>query len=253
MISDMVANGRTTWTVAIETSCRLGSVALAAGEDLMDEVQFTAGHRHGVELIPTVDRLLRAHGVGPGKIRWVFVSGGPGSFTGLRVGITFARALAQVGEAGLVAVPTCEVIGSNLGDTLAKQAGPLYVATVQDAKRKQVYASGFRWSHGQCAKVLDPQVLSPSRLLQQLGRPLWLIGEGIDYHRDRLAGERVEVVDRAYWRPRASQVLKLGWSLAKSGGATTRDTLVPTYIRLPEAQERWQAGLLKGSASGKVP
>jgi len=240
----MAANTKDQWALAIETSCRIGSVALAVGEQLVAEEVFTADRHHAIELIPAIDRMLRSNGIGADNVQWVFLSAGPGSFTALRIGFTFARAFSQVGGAKLVPVPTCEVIAENLRGLLADQASQLDVATILDAKRKQVYAAAFRWSNARLEKVIAEQVIFPGDLVNRLRRPLWVIGEGIDYHRQALMGEGITIVDSEFWRPSASKVLALGWRRARSDGVVAYEKLVPTYIRLPEAEERWQAGLL---------
>jgi len=235
----------TQWSLAIETSCALGSVALGRGSELIAEQVFSANARHAVELLPTVDKLLKINDLRPDDIRWIFVSAGPGSFTGLRVGFTFARALAQTCGARCLTVPTCDVIAENLIDLARDQTAELYIAIVLDAKREQIYSAAFRWAGEKLDKVLTERVIYPRHLISQLPRPLWLSGEGIDYHRPALEGDDVAITDKTHWRPKASNVLKLGWQLAQQGLHVDYNHLTPTYIRLPEAEERWRAGLLR--------
>ena len=117
----------------------------------------------------------------------------------------------------------------------------LYAAPILDAKRKQVYTAGFIWEKGQFRQVLEESVLPPAELLSRLGRPLWVIGEGIDYHREGFEGRAdVIFVDRTLWLCRAECVLKLGTGLAREQRFTPCNELVPTYVRLPEAEEKWQ-------------
>ena len=93
--------------LAIETSGRIGSVALGFGDRVAQVRTFSTTHHHAVELLLTADALCREHGVSPGSLDELYVSGGPGSFTGLRVGITFARTLAWAGRVKTVASPAC--------------------------------------------------------------------------------------------------------------------------------------------------
>lgn len=229
------------YILAIETSSRQGSVAVGRGRELSGEVSFTAGARHGVELVPAVDQVMRQAGLSPGQIAVICVSAGPGSFTGLRVGFTFARCLSQVTGAKLVAVPSTDVVVENLRTALAGRSGPIDLAAIRDAKRGQVYTAGFRWQEERLEKVLSDRVVAPADLLAALGRPLWITGEGIDYHRQALAGqEGVVLVDPQFWIGQARHVLALGRALAQEERFTSRDQLTPIYIRLPEAEERWQ-------------
>jgi tRNA threonylcarbamoyladenosine biosynthesis protein TsaB len=229
------------YILALETSSRQGSVAVGRGSVLLGQVDFTAGARHGVELVPAVDRLMRQADLRPDQIAIACVSAGPGSFTGLRVGFTFARCLSEVTGAKLVAVPSTDVVAENVRESLQMQANPVYLAPILDAKRKQVYTAGFRWQDGRLDKILPECVRSPADLLKALGRPAWITGEGIDYHREAFTGHQdVVLLDREFWIARAQNVLRLGAALAREDKFTPYNHLVPTYVRLPEAEERWQ-------------
>lgn len=230
------------YSLAIETSSRFGSVALGADDEVIDERTFAAGQRHAVELLGAVDAMLKDNGVRPGQLARIFVSAGPGSFTGLRVGFSFARALAHTTSARLVAVSTCEVITENLRKMLGEQGETVWIAVALDAKRNQVYAATFRWDAetSELEKILDERVIAASDLVSQLSRPLWITGEGIDYHRQQLQGERIVFVDKDYWQPKASLVCTIGIKLAKAEPQIDYNKLTPTYIRLPTAEERWR-------------
>ncbi len=229
------------YILAVETSSRMGSVAIGRAGQCLGQVEFTAGARHGVELVPAVDKLVREINVAPGRIKVICVSCGPGSFTGLRVGFTFARSLAQVSGAKLVAVPSTEVVVENLKPQLLLQPGPIDIAPILDAKRQQVYTAGFRWQAGRLEKILPECVLAPNDLISALGRPLWVTGEGIDYHKESFSGRQdVLFTEREFWLGRAENVLKLGSRLAEQDQFTPINSFIPTYVRLPEAEEKWQ-------------
>jgi tRNA threonylcarbamoyladenosine biosynthesis protein TsaB len=229
------------YILAVETSSRMGSVAIGQGSRCLGHVEFTAGARHGVELIPAVDRLVRETNLSTGQIRIVCVSSGPGSFTGLRVGFTFARCLAQITGAELVAVPSTEVVVENLMPILLPQPGPVYIAPILDAKRKQVYTAGFKWQEGRLEKILPECVLPPGDLMAALPRPLWITGEGVDYHREAFADQTgVTFTEKEFWLGKAENVLTLGYQLAAQNQFTPINSLIPTYVRLPEAEEKWQ-------------
>ncbi len=127
--------------LAIETSGRLGSVALGRGGGLLEERPFSVALSHARELLPTIRELCRDHAAAPAQITCVCVSAGPGSFTGLRVGVTCARMLALATGAATVAVPTLDVIAQN---ALRAARPPRHVAVLLDAKRKRVFAAAFR-------------------------------------------------------------------------------------------------------------
>ena len=226
--------------LAIETSGPIGSVALAQGDKIIAAQSFTATLRHSVQLIPTIDTLCKTANWTAQDIQYLFVSAGPGSFTALRVGITFARTLAQAADCLLVAVPTVDVIAQNIRPMLAEQAGPIHIAVILDAKRSELYAAAFKWESSTLTKIIPEQVISPANLLEQLPKPLWLIGQGIDYHRPALAQPALVILDQQYWPPQARNVHACGMRLARQGRFVQLENLVPIYLRLPHAQERYQ-------------
>jgi len=129
------------WAMGVETSCRVGSVAIARDGQIVDRQNFTADRRHAVELIPAARDLIARQGIAPKDVTSLYVSAGPGSFTGMRVGFTFVRALSQVTDAAVFAVPTCRVIVENLLPKLGEISESVDVAVILDAKRSQVYAA----------------------------------------------------------------------------------------------------------------
>ena len=100
--------------LALETSGRTGSVALARQGTVLSEEEFPHGLKHAAGIIPIIDRMCRSAGWGPWDIDEIYVSIGPGSFTGLRVGVTVAKSLAFATGARLVAVPTMDALVRNI-------------------------------------------------------------------------------------------------------------------------------------------
>jgi tRNA threonylcarbamoyladenosine biosynthesis protein TsaB len=223
--------------IAIETSGRRGSAALARGPTLLAEREFPTQVEHARELLPTIDSLCMDHGCVPADITQCYVSIGPGSFTGLRVAATFARHMALATGARLCAVPTLDVIAENC---IEMKDPPEYVAALLDAKREQVFAAVFRFTDGVYSRFAEPQLVRPGDLLATAPRPIVVVGEGIDYHRKAIETAGVQVVDLSLWWPKASNVHKLGWRLASQGQFTPARDLTPSYIRRPEAEELWE-------------
>jgi len=226
--------------LAVETSSRNGSLALARGDRLLALRPFdqTRPRRdHAADMLPTLDAVMNELGWRPADIDEVYVSAGPGSFTGLRIAVTFARTLAQAVGARIVAVPTVEVLAANAPTDVA------HLAVVLDAKRGQVYTAVFsRAAPGRpLQSVVEVDLMTPAQMLARAPRPLHLLGEGIDYHREALRiGADVIELPRELWPPRADAVLRIGRPLARAGRFTPPAELVPIYIRRPEAEELWE-------------
>ena len=88
--------------------------------------------------------------------------------------------------------------------------------------------------------VIAPAVLTCEELLAQAPRPIYLMGEGINYHRDELVGEDVVMLDKKYWQGQARWVHQCGWLRSETGQYAEGDKLMPIYMRRPEAVEKWE-------------
>jgi tRNA threonylcarbamoyladenosine biosynthesis protein TsaB len=223
--------------LAIETSGSTGSIALVADDPgaIVAEQQFPHGLKHAAGIVPIVDRLCRARGWGACDLEHVYVSAGPGSFTGLRIGITLAKTLALASGARLVAVPTLRVLAENAPSDATN------LVIVLDAKRDQSFTARFQrppgaidWMETEAAH-LD----SLAAVLERSPRPVHLLGEGLPYHQKFITADpSVFVASPDSWRARAAAVAKLGAAMAALGEFADPDRLTPYYIRKPEAQEK---------------
>ena len=220
--------------LALETSGRTGSVALAQDGALLAEEQFSHGLKHAAGIVPIIDRLCRARGWRPRDLDEIFVSVGPGSFTGLRVGVTVAKALALAAGAKVVAVPSVEVLVRNA------PTGWRHAVVVLDAKRDQIFTAAFDNREGTPA-VREAAHLGDLRsILERTPRPVHLIGEGIPYHQQFIPIDDpgVIVTPSGLWQARAAAVVEVGYQLARQGAFVEPDVLAPLYIRRPEAEEK---------------
>ena len=224
--------------LALETSGRTGSVAVVVDGRVKREEQFSHGLRHAAGIVPIIDRLCREQGWSPADVEEVYVSAGPGSFTGLRVGVTVAKTLAFATGARVVAVPTAEV--------LARNAPPGWenVVIVLDAKRDQVFTATFaNDGAGRPVQREPAQLDSLAAVLERAGRPVHLIGEGIPYHQKFIppGDTGIIVTPPELWRARAAAVAEVGHAMARRGQFTDPNRLVPIYVRKPEAEEKYEA------------
>ena len=223
--------------LAIETSGRIGSIALVDGGSVLVEEEFPHGLKHAAEIVPIIDRLCRARGWGPRDIEHLYVSAGPGSFTGLRIGITLAKTLAFATGVKLVAVPTLRVLAENGPG----EASNLVIAL--DAKRDQIFTARYERRHEGWCEVEPAHLDSLRAMIARSPRPVHLLGEGIPYHQKFIPSDPgVIVTGPELWRARAAAVAKLGAEMARAGQFSDANRLTPIYIRLPEAEEKLAAG-----------
>ncbi len=222
--------------LAIETSGRVGSIALGRDDALLGRVELTQTRRHNVELMPAIDAICRTHDARPADLAVVSVSLGPGSFTGLRVGVTAAKMLAFATGCRLVGVPTLDV--------LARNVPPPHDAALVGLNLKQetVYGGWFMRAADHWRACGEPRLATLDDLLDDappahapalLGDPL----PGFDATRHarltRLPGELALA--------RAEHVWRIGLQLAAEQRFADPLTLAPLYVRLPDAVERRRA------------
>ena len=227
--------------LAIETSSASGSVAVGRGHKMLGAVRFTQPRAHAAEFLSSIDALCREHNVEPNEIVHVFVSAGPGSFTGLRIGITAARTLALAVGARVVALPTLEVIAQNALDL---PEPPSQVCVILDAKRARVYTASFALSTevngARKYNAFDePHEADPVAYFTALPRDCAVLGEGVLYHRAAVSGSGLCVLEKDLFAPRVETVYRLGFERAVRQQFIVARDLIPVYIRPPEAEEVW--------------
>lgn len=228
------------YALAIETSSAIGSAALGCGAHVLESRSLSGPRRHAVEFVSTLAELCDTHSVTAAGVRSVYVSSGPGSFTGLRIGMTAARMIGLATVARCVTVPTLEVIAQNALD--AKRQ-PEYVAVLLDAKRGRVYAAAFALRGGEYIATGEPVEADPAEFLctcRKESADCAVLGEGVAYHRQAVSACGLLILPETFNPPRAETVYRLGHALECEGRLTDRRTLTPTYIRPPEAEENWQ-------------
>jgi tRNA threonylcarbamoyladenosine biosynthesis protein TsaB len=220
--------------LAIETSGRIGSVALAEDGGTLVQETFPHGLQHAARIIPAIDGLCQQLHWTSADLQEIYVSAGPGSFTGLRIGITLAKTLSLATGAKLVAVPSVRVLAENAPPDAQN------VVIVLDAKRDQIFTAAFSRTNDDWKEIHAARLSSLADILAKSPRPVYLLGEGIPYHRKFISesDQGINIADESLWRPRAEVVARLGWKMAREGNFTDAMALRPVYIRKPEAEEK---------------
>lgn len=233
----MYAVSEREYSLAFETSGDLGSVALGRGDRILATRLLSGPRRHAVEFLPTVAALCGAHSVEPNAVRNIYLSIGPGSFTGLRIGMTVARLLAFSHGARIAAVPTLEAIAQNAA---ALEKPPQRLVVMLDAKRKHVYAATFELHDGVYGALCDPAEVDPLSCRESNDRATAYMGKGATLHREALRAAGEWILPETLSAPSVETVYRIGLQRARRGLFVESRKLVPLYVRLPEAEEKWQ-------------
>ncbi len=221
-----------TWTAAVGVS--RGAVVLA-------EDAAPASRSHVVSLPGLVEGVLERAGLTIGDVEGVAVSIGPGSFTGLRIGLGLAKGIAFAGRLPLAAVPTLEA----LAEAAEGRAGETVCAAL-DARKREVYAAVFQVDRDGALRRLGPdEALDPAVLAARLPAGAVLIGDAGEAYAEAFAGCMIRPF--AIHHPRGGIVARLGAQRLAAGEAVDVGAVEPVYVRAAEAEEARAARRSPGS------
>ena len=217
--------------LAVDTSTMAGGVALLEGERVVGESLLDVRTTHSERLMVAVDRALADAGWRPTSLDGLAVAVGPGSFTGLRIGLATVKGLALALQRPVAAVPTLDAMAAGL----PWASRP--VCAVLEARKDQVFASLYRWEGAAMRRDWDYLALSPAEVAARLTEPVIGVGDGaglVESPWMTLAGP----VRRG---PAAAQVGWLGRERLLRGDTVGPADLVPLYLRPSEAELKRRA------------
>ena len=223
------------WLI-VDTSHHQGCVALAEGALVLAERRLDEARRHARDLAPTIAELLAEQKWGARDLSGVIVSLGPGSYTGLRVGVMSAKTLAYARG--------CVLLGVETFHAIARQAPPaaLKLSVVADAQQEKLYVQRFVRPAGggdmQAAEALS--ILPWPEWQESLESEDYVTGPGLEGREERLPA-CVHLVAPVQRLPRAESLLRIGLERHGRGERDAPFTLEPLYLRPSAAEEKWQA------------
>ena len=231
--------------LAFETSAKAASVALLENGKLLGESYQNTGMTHSQTLMVMAEDTLKTAGKTVKEVDAVAVAEGPGSFTGVRIGVAAAKGFAWGRELPCYGVSTLEAMAASLGIYQG------YVCPVMDARRSQVYNALFHVNCGDCTRISDDRAISLQELgaeLQNLTEPVFLVGDGSNLCYNTLLESVPNLVLPPEHRmhQRAVGVAMLAQKMAQAGVAGDGAALTPNYLRLSQA-ERERAERMQNS------
>ena len=221
--------------LALESSATAASVAVCEDQELIAQTVLQTGLTHSQTLLPMLEHLLDTCKLRLADIELIAVASGPGSFTGLRIGVSAAKGLSWATGLSCAACSTLE----SMAWTVAHCEGA--VCALMDARRGQVYHARFRSDGKQLTRLSPDQAISLEELAQVLreeGTPQLLVGDGARLGLDYLerAGITVTLTPPHLRSQSAWGVARCALEAARRGEILTGDALVPTYLRLSQAE-----------------
>jgi tRNA threonylcarbamoyladenosine biosynthesis protein TsaB len=221
--------------LALETATMCGSVALVAENRCLAEFSLQTHETHSRRLLAGIDWLLQETGMDWPLIDAVAVSLGPGSFTGLRIGLATAKGLAMAGGTELIGVGTLDGLAAQLYG-----AGELLICPVLDARKKEVYCGFYRCDSLGIPRLLDTYMaIAPEALCAMIDKPVVLLGDGAvlygDLFREKL-GDLLKIPAAAQFFPRAAIIGLLALDKWRKNEFLDPAGAEPIYIRPSEAE-----------------
>jgi len=218
--------------LALETATLAGSVALLEGGRVVGLSLLDIALTHSERLMAMVDRLLQDCRQDITQVEALTVSIGPGSFTGLRVGVATAKGLALTLGLPIAAVPTLDALAGNLPFAEAP------VCPILDARKGEVYLSLYRWSGGRMERQWEYAALSPRAAAERLTAPVVVLGDGVTACLPFFGhlGAGLLVAPTSHATPSAAVVGRLGQAMLEAGDSIAAEVLEPLYLRPSEAE-----------------
>ncbi len=221
--------------LAFETSAKAASVALLDEHKLLGESYQNTGLTHSQTLMVMAEDLLKQCGKTVADVTAVAVAEGPGSFTGVRIGVAAAKGFAWGGELPCYGVSTLEAMAESLGIWEG------YVCPCMDARRSQVYNSLFYVNRGDIQRVREDRAIALADLkeeLKTLEDPIFLVGDGANLAYNTLSGEVKNLVLPPEHRihQRAAGVALLAGKKVAAGQIGDANAMTPNYLRLSQAE-----------------
>ncbi len=227
--------------LAIDTATAQVSVAFGDQGSVLGEVCLAGGRRHAEQLAPAIDYLRRELDLELGHLAAIAVGTGPGLFTGLRVGVTTAKVMAQALRIPVVGIPSLDLVAYPL-----RHSDRMIVA-VLDARRREVFAARYRPVPGGVQRVSEYAVHTPAELVADLSAEpglephgLLLAGDGVPRFREEFGAlEHAEVAGSEFAAPSVGALVTLATARAEREEFELPAELRPLYLRQSDAEIAW--------------
>jgi tRNA threonylcarbamoyladenosine biosynthesis protein TsaB len=228
------------YVLGIEAATPVAGVAVVNEEKILAERFINNKRTHSVNLLPMIKEVIIDAGIKPEEINGIAVSSGPGSFTGLRIGMTTAKTLAQVWNIPVISVSTLDAMSFPLVGYYG------LVCPILNARKNEVYSAIYQGRSAEIIRLESPMAVPISELLQRLNawpnENILFLGDAIDIYQQELKdslGLRAQFAASAAILPRGATVAELGINKLSRGEVMSPLEIKPDYLRQSEAEVKW--------------
>lgn len=216
--------------LGIDTSHTPLAVAVMKDDQLLAEYKSSLKVTHSIGAMPAIEELLKKADIKPSDIDAIAVAIGPGSYTGVRIGVTIGKTLAWTLNIPIVSVSSLQVLAGNA------PYFPGIVCAIMDARRGNVFAGIY--TNGEVVKEAHMSLVELLETVDEMGQPVLFVGIDVNIHWEQIKevlGDKVKRVNAAFSLPSAAVLIEL----AKTQQPTETHSTVPEYLRITEAEANW--------------
>lgn len=219
--------------LAVDTSALTATVAVFKNGVSIFENNITNALTHSETLMPMIDYALKSVALSPSDIDLYAVSNGPGSFTGIRIGVSAIKALAYAVDKPVIGISTLHALAANLAciETMP-------ICPIMDARRNQVYNALYSFDGGKATELVSPRALSIDELCSSISSPVIFVGDGVDVYRDKiveLCGTNARFAP-PHMRYQKAASVAFAASLADKSAYLSPEALDVVYLRKSQAE-----------------
>jgi len=225
--------------LAVDTSASVAAVAVMDGTNLLGEYIINHKKTHSQKLMPMIKEIMESLELIPKDIDLFAASSGPGSFTGLRIGVTSIKAIAFAADKPVISVPTLDALAFNIPMSEA------LICPIMDARNSQVYTALYRWEKNKQVKVTEYLAVHIDELIQMIkgkNQKTIFLGDGVNIHREYLKSKFKENCDFApgsLLLQKASSVAQIALKIIAEGKSENCFDMVPFYLRKSQAEREY--------------
>ncbi|WP_432407178.1 tRNA (adenosine(37)-N6)-threonylcarbamoyltransferase complex dimerization subunit type 1 TsaB [Wukongibacter sp. M2B1] len=228
--------------LAVDTSSLVATVAVMNEEKLLGEYTINSPMTHSQKLMPIIEELLSTLDLSMKDIDLIGVSRGPGSFTGVRIGIATVKGLAHPGNIPIIGVSSLEGLAYNI--TYSENL----ICPIMDARRNQVYTGVYKWVDYELKEVVKEAPLTIDELMEELRRreeKVIFLGDGLSKYKEEIInnlGDKAIFAPRFVNMQRASSIAQLASDKIEKNGIETHsyNNITPVYLRKSEAERQYE-------------
>ncbi len=223
--------------LGIDTATPILALGIIEEDKVLSEIRFNAGQTHAQILLPNIEKILKDSSLQLEDLDGIALSIGPGSFTGLRIGLATAKGLCFASGKPLLSVSTLD------GLVYFNRSLPYPLVPVLDAKKNEVYSAVYNTREGVLERISDYWVLSAEKLVAKIPEEVIFLGSGLEVFRDRLkelCGEKAHFLEGERNLPSGSSIAFLGLEKFKRSEFEDLEKAEPLYLRSSEAELKFK-------------